>query len=156
MSRRRPPENIGGKIHQVWDVHTASSRWWVVTNPTNLYSQEDFKSRDVVLTFHIGLATRVANQHRPAINEVPAMLFAEPWRRSERAVEAMSGAANAEDFQAVSLRLRECLVALVEQLQDETLSVDGADIPKRTSREWLGLFCDRMAPGAPEGRFRPT
>jgi hypothetical protein len=32
----------------------------VVTNPTNLYDQADFNSRDVVLTFHVGLALRMS------------------------------------------------------------------------------------------------
>jgi hypothetical protein len=45
--------------HDIWDVHCTQSRWWVVTNPTNLYSQQDFKSGEVVLTFHIGLALRL-------------------------------------------------------------------------------------------------
>ena len=44
-------ENVAGRVHEVWDVHTATGRWWVVTNPTNLYTRQDFKSRDVVLTF---------------------------------------------------------------------------------------------------------
>lgn len=42
------------------DLHAESGRWWIVTNPTNLYSQADFKSRDAVLTFHVGLAIRLA------------------------------------------------------------------------------------------------
>lgn len=40
---------VGPVRHDIWDVQCAKSRWWVVTNPTNLYTQEDFKSRDVVL-----------------------------------------------------------------------------------------------------------
>ena len=52
-------ELVGPVRHNIWDVHCASSRWWVVTNPTNLYGQADFKSRDVALTFHIGLMLRV-------------------------------------------------------------------------------------------------
>jgi hypothetical protein len=57
----------GGSVpHDIWDVHTTAGRWWAVTNPLNLYSQEDFKSRDVVLTFHVGLALRMASpQRRP-------------------------------------------------------------------------------------------
>jgi hypothetical protein len=55
-------ENVGGVVHDIWDVSTKTGRWWVVTNPTNLYTQDDFKSRDVVLTFHIGLMARVADQ----------------------------------------------------------------------------------------------
>jgi hypothetical protein len=32
-------ERIFGREHDVWDVHTDKERWWVVTEPTNLYSQ---------------------------------------------------------------------------------------------------------------------
>lgn len=52
-------ELVGPVRHDIWDVHCTESRWWVVTNPTNLYDQADFKSRDVALTFHIGLMLRV-------------------------------------------------------------------------------------------------
>jgi hypothetical protein len=47
---------VGPVRHDIWDVHLAESRWWVVTNPKNLHDQADFKSRDVVFTFHVGLA----------------------------------------------------------------------------------------------------
>ena len=45
--------------HDIWDVHTDCGRWWVITNPTNLYSQEQFPNMDLALTFHIGLCMRV-------------------------------------------------------------------------------------------------
>jgi hypothetical protein len=32
-------ERIFERDHDVWDVHTDKERWWVVTGPTNLYSQ---------------------------------------------------------------------------------------------------------------------
>src|SRR5579859_482025 len=53
-------ELVGPVRHDIWDVHCADSRWWVITEPTNLYSQDDFKSRDVALTFHIGLSIRIS------------------------------------------------------------------------------------------------
>lgn len=53
-------ELVGMVRHDIWDVQCATARWWVVTNPTNLYDQADFKSRDVVLTFHVGLALRLS------------------------------------------------------------------------------------------------
>ena len=31
-------ENVLSHQHVVWDVHTNVDRWWVITNPTNLYS----------------------------------------------------------------------------------------------------------------------
>jgi hypothetical protein len=36
-------ELVGPVRHDIWDVHCPGSRWWVVTEPTNLYSQEDLK-----------------------------------------------------------------------------------------------------------------
>lgn len=51
---RAGSELVGPRRHDIWDVHCADSRWWVLSNPTRHYSQEDFKSRDVVLTFHVG------------------------------------------------------------------------------------------------------
>src|SRR5437763_7378333 len=58
-------ELVGPVRHDIWDVHCPESRWWVVTNPTSLYDQADFKSREVVLTFHVGLMLRVqyAQEH---------------------------------------------------------------------------------------------
>jgi hypothetical protein len=32
---------VGPVRHAIWDVHCTDSRWWVVTNPTNLYDQAD-------------------------------------------------------------------------------------------------------------------
>ena len=45
--------------HDVWDIHTNKDRWWVITGGTNLYSQEQFPSMDLALTFHIGLILRI-------------------------------------------------------------------------------------------------
>src|ERR1019366_6347857 len=82
-------ERVGANVHDVWDVHCEHSRWWAVSNPLNLYSQEDFKSRDVVLTFHIGLMARVFNRERIPITESAAALLPSAWRLWEGAVEAM-------------------------------------------------------------------
>lgn len=150
-------ENVGGVVHEIWDVTAKSgSRWWVVTNPTYLYDQNDFKSRSVVLTFHIGLAVRMFSQIRPdpPIKELPATLSDEPWERWQHAVEALMSASRPEDYQAVSLRLRECLVSLLELLQDDSLVPESAKTPKGASREWLSLFAAHMAPGSSEGRLR--
>jgi hypothetical protein len=29
-------ELVGPVRHEIWDVHCTDSRWWVLTNPTNL------------------------------------------------------------------------------------------------------------------------
>ena len=83
-------EMVGQVRHDIWDVHCADSRWWVVTNPTNLYDQTDFKSRDVVLTFHIGLMLRVQYAEERAVPVAPAQadLLPGSWLRWQQAFEA--------------------------------------------------------------------
>jgi hypothetical protein len=48
-------ENVLHIRHDVWDVHTDGDRWWVITEPMNLYSQDQFPNMDLALTFHVGL-----------------------------------------------------------------------------------------------------
>src|SRR6266508_4622009 len=83
-------ERVGPARHDIWDVHCSESRWWVVTEPTNLYSQDDFKSRDVVLTFHVGLALRLEYAREREVPVAPgsAELLPGSWRRWQQASEA--------------------------------------------------------------------
>ena len=99
-------ELVGPVRHDIWDVHCTDSRWWVITEPTNLYSQEDFKSRDVALTFHIGLSMRMSYLHDRRIpDEIPAAdLLPGTWRRWEQVFEAYDSGDEAENFQAVGVR----------------------------------------------------
>ena len=55
-------ERIFSNEYFVWDVHTDKHRWWVVGPPTNLYSQQEHKSMDGVLSFHIGHSCRCASR----------------------------------------------------------------------------------------------
>jgi hypothetical protein len=41
-------ERIYGQKFDIWDVQASNGRWWVVTNPTNLYSHGDFPSMHTV------------------------------------------------------------------------------------------------------------
>src|SRR5438045_1437273 len=52
-------EIVAGEKYEIWDVTTDKERWWVLTNPTNLYSQKTFPSLDYTLSFHVGLMMRV-------------------------------------------------------------------------------------------------
>jgi hypothetical protein len=72
----------------------------VITEPTNLYSQEDFKSRDVALTFHIGLSLRMSYLYDRRIPvDIPAAdLLPGTWRRWEQAFEAFDSGDEAENF----------------------------------------------------------
>jgi hypothetical protein len=57
-------ENVLQIRHDVWDVHTAVDRWWVITEPMNLYSQDQFPNMDLALTFHLGLCLRIPRSDR--------------------------------------------------------------------------------------------
>jgi hypothetical protein len=87
-------ELVGPIRHDIWDVHCTDSRWWVITEPANLNSQEDFKSRDVALTFHIGLSIRMSYLHDKRIPErIPE---ADPlpgtWRAGSKLLSPMRAA----------------------------------------------------------------
>ena len=52
--------------HDIWDVHTDVDRWWVITEPMNLYSQDQFPNMDLALSFHVGLCLRIPRSERQA------------------------------------------------------------------------------------------
>ena len=121
-------EKVGSELvmtqrHDIWDVHCADSRWWVLTNPTFYYSQDDFKSRDVVLSFHVGLMVRMWSQQERRIPVAPglATLLPGSWRRWQQAFEAYDSGDEAENFQSVGMRLRECLLSFVDETCDEEM-----------------------------------
>ena len=123
-------EQIFGRRHDVWDVHTTDGRWWVVTNPTNLYTQDDFKSMDVAITFHVGLMARVAAVREPQAGAEELGRLAGAWRQWQQAAEALDQAVEAEEFQAVGMRLRETLLTFVREVATETMLAPGEDAPK--------------------------
>ncbi len=84
-------ENILDKDYDVWDVHTDKSRWWVITSPTNLYSQKHFPSMDYTLSFHVGLTMRMAAGQKSGIPEQRERV-AQAWRRLDQAEEALKKA----------------------------------------------------------------
>ena len=50
-------EHIMGATYEIWDVTTDKGRWWVITNMTNLYSQEYFPSLDYTCNYSGKLST---------------------------------------------------------------------------------------------------
>lgn len=154
---RAASEMVGPVRHEIWDVHCTDSRWWVVTNPTNLYDQADFKSRDVVLTFHVGLGLRMAvmNERRVPVAPQPAALLPGSWRRWQQAFETYESGDEAETFQAVGVRLRECLVSFIGEATDETMVPNGGTPPKAADiKGWADLLADYLAPGSSASRLR--
>jgi hypothetical protein len=150
-------EMVGPVRHDIWDVHCANSRWWVVTNPTNLYTQADFKSRDVVLTFHIGLAVRIEYLRERDIPVAPerAHLLSGAWRRWQQAFEAYDSGDEAENFQAVGVRLRESLVSFVGETRSGDLVPTGQTTPKDSDfKGWVELLANHLAASASAARLR--
>jgi hypothetical protein len=150
-------ELVGPVRHDIWDVHCAASRWWVVTNPTNLYNQADFKSRDVVLTFHIGLMLRLKYAQEREVPVAPAQadLLPGSWRRWQQAFEAYDSGDEAENFQAVGVRLRECLVSFVGDTRSDELVPKGSERPKNADfRGWTELLANHLAAGDSSAKLR--
>lgn len=148
-------ERVGANVYDVWDVHCENSRWWAVSCPLNFYSQEDFKSRDVVLTFHIGLMARVFSRVEVPLTVNAAALLPTAWRLWEQAVEAMATGREAEDFQAVGVRLRECLVSFASEVADADLVPEDTETPKKADVVgWSNLLADRLASGSSSEQVR--
>jgi hypothetical protein len=150
-------ELVGPVRHDIWDVHCADSRWWVITEPTNLYSQEDFKSRDVALTFHIGLSLRMSYLYDRRIPvDIPAAdLLPGTWRRWEQAFEAFDSGDEAENFQAVGVRLRECLISFIGEIANNDLVPVGQEPPLGSNfRSWSELLANALASGESNAHLR--
>lgn len=119
---------VMGSTYEVWDVHTDSDRYWVVTNPTNLYTQSEFKSADYCLSFHIGVMMRVMDRDRVEPEEGVEDEVGTAWRKFEQAVEAFKSADEAEAFQAVGVHCREALIALGRHFAG---GISGDELPER-------------------------
>jgi hypothetical protein len=147
-------ENITGDRYEVWNCITNQGKWWVVTPMMNFYTQRDFKSADVVLTFHVGMVGRIMSQDQPTLAPELQDAFSEPWRKWEDAVETMRVAQEAEDFQAVGMRLREAYVSMLKMVSSGDLVPAGPDLPQGANPEWLGLLADQIASGPSNARLR--
>jgi len=142
-------ESVRGQTYDVWDVHTRElGRWWVLTCPMNYYPQDDFKSVDVVLSFHIGLTTRVMARWEPSARSHELERLTETWRRWQQAADELNDAKEVEDFQAIGMRLRETLVTFVGELASDELVPEGEDMPKRADViGWSALIAGAIAAG---------
>lgn len=126
LAQKLYTERVGPVVHDIWDVHTNAARWWVVTPPTMLYSQEQFPNMDLALTFHVGLCVRMPRGARAALDD----LWAEPFIACARGLDdvrdALGLAVEVQDFQAVGVRTREVLISLMNAAQE----LLAADVPK--------------------------
>lgn len=142
-------ERVGTVLHDIWDVHCRESRWWAISNGWNIYSQADFKSRDVALTFHVGLMVRVTTREEIPITEEATALLPKAWRLWEQSIESLDRGREAEDFQAVGVRLRESLVTYVAEVSDDDLVPEGTERPKGADvKAWTSLVINYLVTGS--------
>lgn len=148
-------EHLLGRDYDCWDVHTQRERYWVITSPTNLYSHELFPSLDFTLSLHVGLMTRVMALQRGAPNETHRLRLTSVWRRWETAATSFDEAEEAEDFQAVGMKCRECLIHLGRSLGTPGVVLPGQDAPQRDNfLGWAELIANSVASGESNGRIR--
>ena len=143
-------EVVFGSRHDAWDVHLndEEGRWWVITGPTNLYSQHEFPSLDYTMSFHIGVTARVASRDAKAGPDGQRDRFKSSWRRLENADEALDNATEAEDFQAVGMRCREALVDIAKSLQAAiTLEPGLEELKAADFKGWLTPVASHFATG---------
>jgi hypothetical protein len=135
-------ENVLGHCHDVWDVHTDHDRWWVITSPSNLYSQEQFPNMDLALTFHVGLCLRIPRSEKQKLSELPLEPFAQCYRYLSEASEALGQAEEVLDYQSIGMRCREALLAFADAAQT-VLPWTSMDLkPKQADlRAWADHIC---------------
>lgn len=125
-------ENVLHVRHDVWDVHTNVDRWWVITEPMNLYSQEQFPNMDLAVTFHIGLCLRIPRSERQQLSELPVEPFAEAYRYIAEAHDSLQHSSEVADYQAIGVRCREVLTVQQADADKET----NAEAKKRAHRRY--------------------
>jgi hypothetical protein len=148
-------ETVYGTRHACWNVRTDKSRYWVITNPTNLYSQELFPSLDYTLSFHVGLMARVQAQHKATNDTRIADRLAQAARRWEQAAAVLDESQESEDVQAVGMRCRECLIVLARSVATPQMVPPGSESPKAADFVgWSELIANAVTPGSHASEVR--
>jgi hypothetical protein len=147
-------EIVVGDKYEIWDVTTDKNRWWVITNLTNLYSQKHFPSLDYTLSFHIGLMMRLRSRSDGANSDEPHP-FDEVFRRQEQARNRHDTAVEAEDYQAVGMHLRECLVAVVGAMRRRVNIINDGERPHDADFVgWSTLLFNELCAGQDNKQLR--
>ena len=135
-------ENVLNHQHHVWDVHTNVDRWWVITNPTNLYSQEQFPNMDLAVTLHVGLCLRIPRSEKQKLSELPIEPLAECYRYMGEASDALDHAQEVADYQAIGVRCREALLAFTSAAQIVMPWTSSETKPKKADfKAWVDHIC---------------
>jgi hypothetical protein len=146
-----------GSHHDVWDVHLADRRLWVITEPTFAYDQRDIRSMDAAITFHVGLSHRIMSNHQPPAGATRVMdALATVRRRLEQTDDALEVAVEVDDLQAVGARAREALLAAA-RIMHADLARDGDEQPQLGNfLAWSERACEAWLPGKRNAHLRRT
>lgn len=141
-------ENVLHVRHDVWDVHTNVDRWWVITEPMNLYAQEQFPNMDLALTFHVGLCLRIPRSDRQKLSDIPVEPFAACLRVLQEAGDAVTHAQEITDYQTIGVRCREALLAFVDIAQEIVPWAGAGEPPKKADlKAWADHICGTVLSG---------
>jgi uncharacterized protein with PIN domain len=92
---------------------------------------------------------RVAARREPEGSEAEQQLLLVTYRKMVQASEALDRANEAEEFQAVGMRCRECLLTLVRELAEEIAVPPGEALPKAADFvAWDERIANTVAPGS--------
>jgi len=142
-------ESVLHVTHEIWDVHTNVDRWWVITEPMNLYSQDQFPNLDLALSFHVGLCLRIPRNERQKLSDLPVEPFAEAYRYIQEATDALAQASEIADYQSVGVRCREALLAFVKAAQAIIPWTAKEEPPKKADlKGWADHICGVALAGA--------
>lgn len=146
-------ESIIGHTHSVWDIHSSDGRWWIITNPTNLYSQDQFPNMDLALTFHMGLCLRIPRNDIKVTDVKNVRPFTQLMQSIADCELALAQANDAGAFRAIGVRCRENLLAFVHAVQDASEWPE-EDRPQRSNfNAWVDWIFDTFQGGS-ENRER--
>ena len=106
-------------------------------------------SLDYTLSFHIGWMARVeAHASQKAQGRTGVSTHSQSEAGASKR-EAFDQSDEAEEFQAVGMRCRECLLALVKELTQDSELAQGEDLPKAGDfPAWNEQIANTIAPGA--------
>jgi hypothetical protein len=139
-------ETVISHVHHVWDIHTDRDRWWVITHPNNLYSQEQFPNMDLAVTFHIGLMLRTPRSQEQKVKDLRVLPFGAVFSQLEQTEAALSQATDVAGYQAVGMRSRELLLTLVGVAQEITIW-ESSPVQRANFKGWTEIIANEMLAG---------
>lgn len=141
-------EYVMGTPYEIWDVTTDEDRYWVITNLTNLYSQEHFPSMDYTLSFHVGLMMRMKTR-MAKLEPGSATPFDEVLRRLDQAEDKLERAVEVVEFQGVGMQLREAMISLMAAARRQTELPADTERPQDANvKGWGEILYGHYYPGS--------